>query len=179
MLKLILLDRDGVINKKIDGYVRNKNDWEETNGSLHAIAKLNKIYKVAICTNQRGIGLGVLKLSDLNSIHQNLTQRLAAYNGSIDAIYFCPHNIDDRCNCRKPQPGMLHRAMSEFSCAPDETCFIGDSITDTQAAIAAKCLPILVRTGNGISDEKAARDIGLKRTYDNLLKASIDLTKLH
>ena len=176
MLKLVLLDRDGVINHDSENYVKTPDEWTLIPGSAAAIGTLNKAgLIVAICSNQSGIGRGILTDSALELIHRKMHDALREAGAHIDRVYVCPHHPDDDCECRKPRPGMLIRAMNEFGASPDQTCFVGDSLRDIEAAIAAGCYPILVRTGNGRRDEAAARALGARRLYGTLHDAVQDL----
>ncbi|WP_300301032.1 HAD-IIIA family hydrolase [Ferrovibrio sp.] len=146
---LILLDRDGVLNQDYpDDYVKSPAELILLPGVGEAIAKLNaRGWPVALCTNQACIGKGIIDEAMLARIHADLRDRIAP--ARIDAIFFAPDPpwaVTDR---RKPGPGMLREAMAMFRVAPHETVFIGDAVTDMQAAMAAGCRRILVRTGKG------------------------------
>ena len=168
-MSLVLLDRDGVINEDSPEYIKRPSEWAPIPGSLNAIARLNQIGRqVAVCSNQAGVARGLLTNDDLRDIHDTMRAALARFGGHIDAIYCCTHSADQHCACRKPEPGLLIRAMSEFGTPPDRTAFVGDSLRDMVAAIAARCMPVLVRTGNGSVAEPDARAIGVERVFDNL-----------
>jgi D-glycero-D-manno-heptose 1,7-bisphosphate phosphatase len=172
-MSLVLLDRDGVINEDSPDYIKRASEWLPIPGSLQAIARLNRAgSKVAICSNQAGVARGVLSIEDLHEIHDAMRIRLAEAGGHIDAIFCCIHGPDDQCDCRKPAPGLLRRAMAELNFAPAETTFVGDSVRDMQAAVAAHCLPVLVRTGNGANAEIPARSIGVDLVFDDLAAAT-------
>lgn len=165
MIKLIILDRDGVINEDSPHFVKSPEEWHPIPGSLEAIALLNKAgIKIAIASNQSGLARGYFTESTLQIIHQKMSNELKKYDGHIDKIFYCPHGPNDGCDCRKPKPGLLIQAMQYFNVPPEETCFVGDSQRDIDAAIAAQCKPILVRTGNGNSVTSEGRVM----TYDNL-----------
>ncbi len=173
LMPLVLLDRDGVINVDSPSYIKNASEWLPIDGSLAAIARLNRAGStVAICSNQSGVARGILSIEDLRDIHEAMRIRLAEESGHIDAIYCCTHGPDERCDCRKPAPGLLKRAMSELNHSPEQTTFVGDSLRDMQAALAAHCLPVLVRTGNGASSEADARAIGVDQIFDDLAAAT-------
>lgn len=172
-MSLVLLDRDGVINEDSPGYIRRASEWLPIEGSLQAIARLNRAgSKVAICSNQAGVARGVLSMEDLHDIHDAMRVSLAETGGHIDAIFCCTHGPDDQCGCRKPAPGLLRRAMAALNHLPEETTFVGDSLRDMQAALAAHCLPVLVRTGNGAKAEIPARAIGVDLIFDDLATAT-------
>lgn len=147
---IILLDRDGVINFDSDEYIKSPDEWQAIPGSLEAIAQLNRCgYQVLVVTNQSGIARGYYDLATLDLIHEKLTEELAAVGGHIEAFYFCPHHPKDKCHCRKPQPGMLHKIREKYALDFKDVFFIGDSLTDMQVALEVGCKPILVLTGNG------------------------------
>lgn len=149
-MKLVILDRDGVINYDSPNYIKSPEEWQALPGSLEAISLLNKAgIKVAIATNQSGIFRELFSEEILNSIHQKLKDQLTELNGHIDAIFYCPHNPNNTCDCRKPKPGLLQQALERFNILPGDACFVGDSYKDIQAAQIAGCQPILVETGNG------------------------------
>ncbi len=138
-------------------------------GSLQAIARLNKAgYKVAIATNQSGVGRGYYTEETLHSIHEKLRQSLAVFGGCIDGIFYCPHTPDDHCDCRKPEPGMLLTIAQTFNCDLTQSVFVGDSWRDMQAAKAVGCQPILVRTGHGEQSLEALQDTNGIKVYDCL-----------
>ncbi|MAR57043.1 MAG: D-glycero-beta-D-manno-heptose-1,7-bisphosphate 7-phosphatase [Rickettsiales bacterium] len=147
---LVLLDRDGVINVDLPNGVIDTAQLELIPGSAEAIARLNAAdIRVAICTNQSNIGRGNLTEDQLAEIHQHLKAQLAESGAEIDAIYFAPDRPDAASPRRKPSSGMLQEALHDFHALPAETPFIGDAITDLQAAQAIGCPFYLVRTGKG------------------------------
>lgn len=149
-MKLIILDRDGVINHDSDAYVKTPDEWLPLPGSLEAIARLSHLgYRVVVATNQSGIARGLFDLSILASIHAKMLQAAAAAGGRIDAIFFCPHGPADGCACRKPRPGLFVEALERFGAAPGQTYAVGDQLRDLQAAHASGCRPVLVLTGKG------------------------------
>ena len=168
MARLILLDRDGVVNFDSPDYIKDAGEWVPIPGSLEAIVALRKGgFKVAICTNQAGVGRGILSLSALCAIHDKLHDSLRRLGGELDALTYCPHHPDDGCRCRKPAPGMLLDTMAELHAEPSESTFVGDSLKDIEAARAAGCAAVLVRTGNGRDTESAARALGAE-VFDDL-----------
>lgn len=147
-MKLIILDRDGVINFDSFGYIKSPEEFHPIPGSLEAIAELNRAgYHVVIATNQSGVARGLYDLETLDRIHEKLTRELAAVGGYIDEIFFCPHHPDEACSCRKPQPGLFYRIRDKYSIDLSETFFIGDTATDVEVALAVGCKPLLVLTG--------------------------------
>ncbi len=149
-MKLIILDRDGVINHDSDAYIKSPDEWRPIAGSLEAIARLTKAgNRVVVATNQSGIGRGLFDLATLAAIHMKMHQAVTAAGGHLDAIFFCPHAADAHCHCRKPQPGMLEEILRRFSVEPQSVTSVGDSLRDLQAAAAVGVRPVLVLTGKG------------------------------
>jgi len=155
-VKLIILDRDGVINYEREQFVKSPDEWRPIPGSLEAIARLNHAgFRVVVATNQSGLGRRLLDTATLISIHEKLHKALAQVGGRIDAVFFCPHTADANCDCRKPKPGMLADIGQRFGVELTGVPCIGDSLRDLQAAEACGAQPILVLTGKG---EKTLRD---------------------
>jgi len=150
MNKILILDRDGVINHDPEGYISHPDDWHPIEGSLSAIATLNRLgWHVFVVTNQSGIGRGYYDLESLAKIHEKMLQELAAVGGHIEEIFFCPHHPDANCVCRKPQPGLIFAIQKKFDLKLHEAFFVGDKLSDIEAAKAAGCKPLLVLTGQG------------------------------
>lgn len=149
-VKLIILDRDGVINEDSDAYIKSPEEWQPIPGSLGAIARLAKAgYRITVATNQSGVGRGLFDLDTLARIHGKMQLAVAAVGGRIDAVFFCPHSVDANCGCRKPKPGMIHEILHRFQVAPAGVLVVGDSLRDLQAAASAGCQPVLVLSGKG------------------------------
>ena len=169
MSTLILLDRDGVINFDSPAYIKGPAEWHPIPGSLAAIARLKRAgFRVAVCTNQAGIGRGILTREALDAIHDALYGALRREGAELDGLVFCPHHPDDGCMCRKPEPGMLLDMMARFEVPPARTVYVGDSVKDAQAAQRAECRFALVRTGNGATSEARARAAGACCVFDDL-----------
>ena len=171
-MKLIILDRDGVINYDSAEFIKKPAEWKPIPDSLEAIARLNQDgYRVVVATNQSGVGRGLLDMAALNAIHDKMHKAVAHVGGRIDAVFYCPHAQEANCNCRKPRPGLLediaHRFNTELAGVP---C-IGDSLRDLQAAEAVGALPILVRTGKGAQTAAAGGMPANTRTYADLNEA--------
>jgi D-glycero-D-manno-heptose 1,7-bisphosphate phosphatase len=155
-LKLIVLDRDGVINHDSSHFIKSPDEWRPIPGSLEAIARLNHAgYRVVVATNQSGIGRGLFDMATLNLIHEKMHKALALAGGRVDAVFFCPHTGDSDCECRKPRPGMLREIGQRFAIDLADVPVIGDSLRDLQAAEAVGAKPMLVLTGKG---EKTLRE---------------------
>ena len=155
-VKLIVLDRDGVINYEREQFIKSPDEWRPIPGSLEAIARLNHAgFRVVVATNQSGLGRRLLDTATLISIHEKLHKALAQVGGRIDAVFFCPHTADANCDCRKPKAGMLVDIGQRFGVELTGVPCVGDSLRDLQAAKACGAQPILVLTGKG---EKTLRD---------------------
>lgn len=155
-LKLIVLDRDGVINHDSDQFIKSPDEWRPIPGSLEAIARLNHAgYRVVVATNQSGVGRGLFDMGTLNAIHEKMHRALAQVGGRIDAVFFCPHTADSACDCRKPKPGLLEEAGQRFNVDLNGVPVIGDGLRDLQAAESVGAQPMLVLTGKG---EKTLRE---------------------
>ncbi|HTN66123.1 MAG TPA: D-glycero-beta-D-manno-heptose 1,7-bisphosphate 7-phosphatase [Burkholderiaceae bacterium] len=158
-MKLIILDRDGVINHDSDEFIKSPAEWMPIDGSLEAIARLNQAgYRVAVATNQSGIARRLFDMVTLNAIHQKLHVRAQHVGARIDAIFYCPHAADDACDCRKPKAGLLHEIARRFDTSLQGVPSVGDSLRDLQAGAEAGCLPYLVLTGKG-EQTRAAGDL--------------------
>ena len=155
MAKLIILDRDGVINHDSPDFIKTPDEWIPISRSLAAISLLKRnAWDIAVATNQSGIARKLLTPLDLSSIHRKMQHQLKRYNAFIDLIVFCPHGPWEGCSCRKPQPGMYNRIAQYFSIPISEAIVVGDSPRDLWAADAVQALPYLVRTGNGANTAK-------------------------
>jgi len=149
-VKLIVLDRDGVINRDSDQFIKSPDEWRPIPGSLEAIARLNHAgFRVVVATNQSGIGRGLFDMATLNAIHEKMDRALALAGGRIDAVFYCPHTADSDCECRKPKTGMLKEIGVRFGVEMTGVPCIGDSVRDLQAAEAVGAQPMLVLTGKG------------------------------
>ena len=149
-MRLIILDRDGVINHDSDDFIKSPAEWVPIPGSLEAIARLNQAgYRVVVATNQSGIARGLFDVKTLNAIHQKLHEAAHQAGADVDAIFYCPHAADDNCDCRKPKPGMLQSVASRFGVSLKGVPNVGDSLRDLQAGYGVGCVPYLVLTGKG------------------------------
>ena len=158
MIKVVVLDRDGVINQDSDGFIKTTDEWIAIPGSLEAIARLNHAgFRVLIASNQSGLGRGYFGIDAINAIHRKMRRELSVLGAQIEAIFFCPHSPDAGCRCRKPLPGLLEdiglRLRIDMSGVP----VIGDSFRDIQSAVAVGASPLLVLTGKG---QKTLREHG-------------------
>jgi D-glycero-D-manno-heptose 1,7-bisphosphate phosphatase len=148
--KLVVLDRDGVINEDSDAFIKAPGEWRAIPGSLDAIARLHRAgFEVVVVTNQSGVGRGLFDERMLEAIHARMIEEVEAAGGRIAAIYHCPHRPEEGCECRKPGPGLLRRVEKDFGQRLEGVPMIGDKLADLQAAGAVGARPILVRTGRG------------------------------
>ena len=161
-MKLIILDRDGVINEDSDAFIKSPDEWIPLPSAIEAIAHLTQAgYTVVVATNQSGLGRGLFNIDTLNAIHQKMMHLVKAAGGTIAAILFCPHLPTDDCDCRKPRPGMFKTIGERFDVDLTGVPAVGDSLRDLQAAYLAGCTPYLVLTGKGtLTQEKGGTPPG-------------------
>ncbi len=149
-MKLLILDRDGVINYDSDAYIKTVAEWIPLPGALDAIARLSRAgWTVAVATNQSGLARGYYSVPTLESMHQVLRDEVQQRGGAIGLISYCPHGPDEGCACRKPLPGLLTQIAEHYQTALDGVWFVGDSLRDLQAAVAVNAQPVLVCSGKG------------------------------
>ena len=147
-MKLLILDRDGTLNRSRDDYVASADEWEPLPGALEAVARLNHGgWRVVLATNQSGVGRGMFDMVSLNAIHAKMHRQLAAVGGRVEAIFFCPHAPEDACNCRKPAPGLFQQIGARFGVSLAEVPAAGNAVRHVQAAAAAGCPAHLLLTG--------------------------------
>lgn len=172
--RLVILDRDGVINHDSDAFIKTADEWCPIEGSIEAIARLSQAgYTVAVASNQSGVGRGLLDLETLEDIHNRMRELVQNAGGSIDHIVFCPHLPEDACECRKPLPGLLMQIANHYGISISGVPVIGDSLRDLQAAVAVDAKPILVRTGNGLDSEgELGRAPFAAEVFDDLAAAT-------
>ncbi|MFY7871426.1 MAG: D-glycero-beta-D-manno-heptose 1,7-bisphosphate 7-phosphatase [Limnohabitans sp.] len=148
LTKLVILDRDGTINRASDEFIKSPEEWEPLPGALEAISRLNHAgYQVVVVTNQSGLGRGLLDTAALNSVHARLIRALAAVGGRVDGIFYCPHAPEDECACRKPAAGLLMQISERWGVSLQGVPCIGDSLRDMQAGALMGCDLHLVCTG--------------------------------
>lgn len=167
-MKLVILDRDGVINEDSDEYIKSVAEWHPIPGSIEAIARLCQAgYRVYIASNQSGIGRGLFDYDALFAMNDRLQALVATAGGRIDGIAFAPEHPDEASVMRKPSPGMLKDLARRLQVNLDEVHFVGDSSGDIEAALAAGARPVLVRTGKGRRTEMKHVNSGVP-IYDDL-----------
>ena len=173
-MKLVILDRDGVINRDSPDYIKSPDEWQPYPGSLEAISRLHRNhYRVIVATNQSGISRNLFDLSMLHRIHQKMSAMVNEKGGQIDAVFFCPHRPEDLCSCRKPQPGLLLEASSRLGVSLAGVPFVGDKASDLAAARAVNALPILIQHARPPDPREAHHEEAL--TYSNLAPFVDDL----
>ena len=159
----IFLDRDGVINRKLEGdYVKVWDEFEFLPGAIEAIKFLNdKKIPVYIITNQSGIGRGIMTMKMLDVVHRKMAQELAKHGAHIDDIFVCPHSPEESCDCRKPKPGLLLQAKKKYpSIDFAKSWFVGDSVSDIEAGNAVGCGTYLIKSGERLGEVVGGLDLG-------------------
>ncbi len=176
-MKLIILDRDGVINFYSEQFIKSPDEWRPIPGSLEAIARLNQWgWRVVVASNQSGVGRGLFGMDTLNAINEKMIKALTQAGGRLDAIFFCPHAADSTCDCRKPKPGMLLQIAERFNVDLTGVPSVGDSMRDLRASEAVGATPYLVLTGKGA---KTSEDPALPpdtRIFPDLAAVVAELT---
>jgi D-glycero-D-manno-heptose 1,7-bisphosphate phosphatase len=171
-VRLLILDRDGVINKESTEFIKSPAEWIPIPGSLQAIARANQLgYRVVVISNQSGLARGLFDVGQLNKIHATMLSEVARFGGRIEAIFFCPHGPDDNCECRKPRPGLLLDLAQRLDIDWKTTIVIGDRETDMLAANAVGANKILVKTGHGESAIKLVESLPNISICDDLADA--------
>jgi D-glycero-D-manno-heptose 1,7-bisphosphate phosphatase len=172
-MKLVILDRDGVINFDSDHFIKSPDEWKPIPGSLEAIAELNQAgFHIALATNQSGISRGLFDMATLNAIHDKMHRALAQNGGRIDALFYCPHSAEQNCDCRKPKSGMLLEIARRFATDLKGVNSVGDSLRDLQAGMPLGVQPMLVLTGKGKATQAKGGLPEGTLIFDNLAQAS-------
>src|SRR6187549_237298 len=176
-MKLAILDRDGVINHDSDQYIKSPAEWRPIAGSIEAIARLNQGgWRIAVATNQSGIGRGLFDMATLNAINDKMMEMVFRQGGRIDALFFCPHTASEGCGCRKPRTGMFEEIAARFHTELKGVPVVGDSLKDLQAAEAVGAQPLLVLTGKGPLTREAGGMPRKTQVFENLAEAVRHLT---
>ena len=167
--RLVILDRDGVINEDSDAYVKSLQEWIPYPTAIDAIGRLSRAgWTVAVATNQSGIARGYYDVATLQAMHDRLHDLVEGAGGKITHIAYCPHGPDDVCRCRKPQPGLLEEIRDTLGLADLQgSWMVGDSLRDLQAGEVMGCHPVLVRSGKGAgtAQKLERKDV---RVFDDL-----------
>ena len=171
-LKPIVLDRDGVINEDLWGYVTKKEEFKPIEGSLLAIKKLTDVgFNVVIATNQACINKKIINKKQLEAVHDHMSLLVQEVGGKIDYVAFCPHTPEEKCSCRKPETGLLDGIEERLGCSLKNSFFIGDKESDLLCAINYGCTPLLVKTGYGEKSLSSKHCPPEERCFNNLLEA--------
>ena len=150
-MSTVFIDRDGVINANRPDYVKSWHEFHFLPGSREAIAKLSRAgHRIVVCTNQAGVAKGIIAVETIEDIHRKMVAEIAEMGGLIEKVYYCPHAKEENCACRKPRPGMLLRARDELDLDLTDAVFVGDSMSDIRAGLAAGIHTILVLSGLGL-----------------------------
>ena len=178
----IFLDRDGVINENRPDHVKAWPEFTFVPGALEALRALARLpAAIIVVTNQAIIGRGRVAAPVVDDIHVRMLREINAKGGRVDAIYLCPHRPEDGCDCRKPKPGMLLWAGRDLNLDLGRSVFVGDAISDAQAALAAGVMPFRVDSGRGAEQREAfdtdPRLRGCRRAAD-LFDAVAQIAKL-
>ncbi len=161
-MKLVILDRDGTINYDRDDYVKSADEWLPLPGALEAIARLNQAgWRVAVASNQSGVGRGLYGVTELNAMHAKMNRLLGELGGRVDSVFFCPHTPKDACACRKPLPGLFEQIGERYGINLRDVPSVGDTLRDAQAGAAAGCPTHIVRTGKSADAGSAEGAIGV------------------
>jgi D-glycero-D-manno-heptose 1,7-bisphosphate phosphatase len=172
MNKLIILDRDGVINQDSDAYVKTVDEWIEIPGSAKAIADLYKAgFQIAVATNQSGIARNYFTEETLAAMHNKMTALVEEQGGKFSTITYCPHGPEDNCDCRKPLAGLITLIEQHLNVSAEGAYLVGDSLRDLQAGVTKGCKPVLVMTGKGektllkilTSEDESTEDLAIKQ----------------
>ena len=167
--RLVILDRDGVLNAESPDHIKSPAEWQPLPGSLEAVARLNRAgWRVALATNQSGIARGLFSHDDFAAIQRHIDERLAALGGRIDPVLYSPDGPGSDSPMRKPRPGMLEEIARRLGITLTGVPFVGDSCRDVAAARAAGAMPVLVRTGNGEATLAAGEDLADVSVYPDL-----------
>jgi D-glycero-D-manno-heptose 1,7-bisphosphate phosphatase len=168
-MKLVILDRDGVINYDSDEYIKSPEEWKPIPGSVEAISRLHREgYHVVVATNQSGIARRLFDLNALSKIHNKMLDAIRSEGGEIEGIFFCPHGPDDGCRCRKPLPGLYDEIADRLKVNLNGIYAVGDTERDVLAARSVGARPVLVRTGKGEHTLKKSKNLGGILVCDDL-----------
>lgn len=177
-MKLIVLDRDGVINHDSDAYIKTVDEWQPLPGAIAAIARLHQAgWTVAVATNQSGLARGYYDEAELQAMHDKMRALLAEQQADIGLIAFCPHGPDDACDCRKPNTGLLLQIAEHYNIRLKGVWFVGDSLRDLQAAVTVGAQPVLVKTGKGVDTARKELPAGTL-VFDDLAAVADALLRI-
>jgi D-glycero-D-manno-heptose 1,7-bisphosphate phosphatase len=147
-MKLLVLDRDGTLNRQREDHVASPDEWEPLPGALEAVARLNQAgWHVVLATNQSGLGRGVFDMAALNAVHAKMHRALAAAGARVDAVFFCPHAPEDACTCRKPAPGLFEQIAQHTGVPAAQMVVTGHAFRHVQAGATLGCPTHILLTG--------------------------------
>lgn len=147
-MTVVLLDRDGVINRNRGDYVKSEDEFDFLPGALEAVARLTQTgCTTVVISNQAGVGRGLISCADLDRINEKMLRGISEHGGELAGLYYCTHRKDEDCDCRKPKAGLFHKASKELGFRLEGSYFIGDTKSDLEAGMRAGCTTILVLTG--------------------------------
>ncbi|MFO1330332.1 MAG: D-glycero-beta-D-manno-heptose 1,7-bisphosphate 7-phosphatase [Rubrivivax sp.] len=173
-IKLVILGRDGILNEYREDHVKSPQEWVPLPGALEAVARLNHAgWHAVVATNQAGIGRGMIDMASINAIHAHMNRKLMEQGGRIDAVFFCPHTPEERCDCRKPLPGMMLDIARRYGTDLTAVPMVSDTLRDLQAAQAAGCEPHLVLSGRAAAMDEATVARCLEQVPGALVHASL------
>ena len=173
-MKLLILDRDGVINQESREFIKSPAEWLPIKGSIEAISRLSQAgYYIVVITNQSGIGRELFSADKLSQIHLQMINEVQQHGGKIQSIFFCPHHPDDGCDCRKPKAGLYHQLAERLNVSFNGVYSVGDSLRDLKAANTAGATPVLVKTGNGNKTQKLLQKADNSELSNTLVFASL------
>ena len=176
----LFLDRDGVINRQIEGaYIRKWTEWEWAEGSLEAIVKMTGHFqRIVVATNQQGVGKGLMKQEELDDVHRRMLEEIKTAGGHIDKVYACTKLATENPQCRKPNPGMAIQAQKDFpNISYEHSIMVGDSITDMQFGSVLGMVNVFIESnlkqtfelGRRIAEGKAEEQVPVDYRFPNLL----------
>jgi D-glycero-D-manno-heptose 1,7-bisphosphate phosphatase len=178
--KLVITGRDGILNVFRNDHVKAPEEWEPIPGALEAIARLNHAgWHVVVATNQSGIGRGMIDMTSVNAVHQQMMKLLMEKGGRIDAVFFCPHTANEQCECRKPAPGLMRDIGERYGVDLAAVPMVCDTLRDLQAAQSAGCVPHLVRTGRAAVADEATIAQWLQDVPTTLVHADMAAFAVH
>lgn len=173
-MKLVILGRDGILNQYREDHVKSPDEWVPIEGALEAVARLHHAgCHVVVATNQSGIGRGMIDMASVNAVHVHMVQRAQAMGGRIDAVFFCPHTPEDRCECRKPLPGMMVDIGDRYGVDLSTVPVVSDTLRDMEAASAAGCPAHLILSGRAAQLDESQREQTLQRVPAVRIHASL------
>jgi D-glycero-D-manno-heptose 1,7-bisphosphate phosphatase len=186
-MRAIFLDRDGVICENRTDHVKSWHEFEFIPGAIESVSALSRLgLPIVVVTNQAVIGRGMASTDDIEEIHNRMAAEIAAHGGRIDRVIYCPHHPNDKCSCRKPEPGMLLQAAEEFDIDLTQSYMVGDAVTDLMAGRQVGCRTFLVLTGRGFQQLLPASSLlvgdfticrSLVQATTHILKAELNLAE--